>query len=251
MRYQLRYAPMPARVPGGGAGGERGRGQRAGSATLPAMLARAAVLIAVLAVVAAAWWLGWLDRIEAESVQELLRESGPWGPALYVVGFALVEPLGVPGLVFIIPASFVWPLPVAFALSWVGSIGAGIVGFGFARWVARDFVQRHLPERFHRFDRQLERHALRAVILVRLVFFLAPPAHWVLGVSRVPLGTFVAGSAIGFAPGVALMTVAGPAVVAFWQSVERPGLWIGLGVLACALALRALRRGQRGERRRG
>ena len=205
------------------------------------MVARAAVLAAIVALVCAAWWGGWFDLLDAERVRSLLTESGAWGPVLYVASFALIEPLGAPGILFIIPASFVWPLAVAFALSWIASIGAGIVGFSFARWIARDFVQRHLPDRFNRFDRQLAERALLGVIVVRLVFFLAPPAHWVLGVSRVPFGTFVLGTAIGFAPGVALMTVAGPALVEFWNSVERPGLWIGLAVLVFAIGRRVIR----------
>ncbi len=205
------------------------------------MVTRAAVLAAVVALVCTAWWGGWFDQLDAERVRSLLTESGAWGPVLYVASFALIEPLGAPGIIFIIPASFVWPLSVAFALSWIASVCAGIVGFSFARWVARDFVQRHLPDRFRRFDHQIAERPLLAVIVVRLVFFLAPPAHWVLGVSRVPLGTFVMGTAIGFAPGVALMTVAGPALVEFWSSVERPGLWIGLAVLVFALIRRAIR----------
>ncbi|MBW2281535.1 MAG: TVP38/TMEM64 family protein [Deltaproteobacteria bacterium] len=211
------------------------------------MVARLLVLAAVVALVGAAWWGGAFDRLDAERVRALLAESGAWGPVLYVASFALLEPLGAPGILFILPASFVWPLGAAFALSWIASVCAGIVGFGFARWIARDFVQRHLPERFHRFDRQLAERALRTVIIVRLVFFLAPPAHWVLGVSRVPFGTFVLGSAIGFAPGVALMTVAGPAVVEFWNSVERPGLWIALAVLIFAVGRRVVRRFRSGR----
>jgi uncharacterized membrane protein YdjX (TVP38/TMEM64 family) len=206
------------------------------------MLARLAALVALVAAVALAWWGGWFEALDAERVRSLLTESGAWGPVLYIVCFALVEPLGVPALLFIIPAAFVWPLPVAFAFSWIAAVGAGIAGFGFARWIARDLVQRHLPARFHRFDRQLTERALLTVIVVRLVFFLAPPAHWVLGVSRVPFGTFVLGTAIGFAPGVALMTVAGPALVEFWNSVERPGLWIGLALLAVVVGRRGIRR---------
>ncbi len=205
------------------------------------MVARAAVLGAVVALLCAAWWGGWFGQLDVERVRSLLTESGAWGPVLYVAFFALIEPLGAPGIIFIIPASFVWPLPVAFVLSWIASVGAGIVGFSFARWIARDFVQRHLPDRFNRFDRQLAERALLAVIVVRLVFFLTPPAHWVLGVSRVPFGSFVLGTAIGFAPGVALMTVAGPALVEFWNSVERPGLWIGLAVLVFAIGRRVIR----------
>jgi uncharacterized membrane protein YdjX (TVP38/TMEM64 family) len=202
------------------------------------MVLRIALLLAVVALGLASWQLGWLEAVDAETLVERLRGAGPWGPVLYVGIFALIEPIGVPGIVFVIPASFVWPIWLAFLLSWVGAVGAGIVGFAFARFVAQDWVGRHLPEGLRRYDDRLAERGLATVILVRVLFFLWPPAHWVLGVSSVRFGTFVIGSAIGFLPGIAALTLAGPALVELWQSVDRPGLWIGGALIAFVIIRR-------------
>jgi uncharacterized membrane protein YdjX (TVP38/TMEM64 family) len=137
----------------------------------------------------------------------------------------------------VIPAGMIWPKLEAFALSLLGSVLAGSVGFGFARFLARDWVARHLPARFRRFDELLARRGLEAVILVRVVFFLTPPAHWVLGLSKVRYSTFLLGSAIGFLPGIAALTFLGGGLVE-WLRQRPPWTWalvigvIGAGVIA-------------------
>lgn len=146
-------------------------------------------------------------------MSDALAGLGSWGYLAFVLGFALSEPFGAPGILFILPAALVWPKWLAFVLSLVGSVGAGIVGFGFARYVARDWVERRLPARLRRYDERLAEHGLRTVIVVRLTLFLFPPAHWLLGLSRVRFAPFVIGSAIGFVPGVATLAFLGGGLV--------------------------------------
>jgi uncharacterized membrane protein YdjX (TVP38/TMEM64 family) len=206
------------------------------------------VLLVVVAIaVLIAWRTGIFEAFrDPERVKALLLAWGPWGRVVYVVSFALIEPLGVPGLVFVIPAGMIWPTPEAFALSLLGSVLAGSVGFGFARFLARDWVERRLPARFRRFDELLARRGLEAVILVRVVFFLAPPAHWVLGLSKVRYSAFLLGSAIGFVPGIAALTFLGAGLVE-WLLLRPWWTWalivcvIGAIVVAqCVLTRRAV-----------
>ena len=199
------------------------------SAGVPASAAprwkKLVVLGAVALVVAVGWRAGVFDVFhDPERVRALLISWGAWGWVLYVVAFALIEPLGVPGVVFVIPAGMIWPKPLAFALSLAGATLAGSVGFGFARFLARDWVERRLPPRFRRFDERLAERGLEAVNLVRVLFFLAPPAHWVLGLSKVRYSTFVLGSVIGFVPGIAGLTFVGGNVVE-WLLGQPRWLW--------------------------
>ena len=168
----------------------------------------------------------------------MLLDLGIWAPILYVLGFSLLEPFFVPGIAFMIPGAFVWSFPELFALSWLGSIGAGVVGFGFARHLGREYVEQHLPDRFRKYDQKLANRGLRTVILVRLTLFLAPPAHWLLGLSRVDFGRFVLGTAIGFLPGIAALTY----VVVFvggtlgdWFGAQPREVWIAAGAAVVLL----------------
>ncbi len=206
---------------------------------------RTALLLAVASALGAAWYAGAFEHLSAENLRAGLAAAGPLAPLVYVAAFALLEPFGAPGIAFVIPASLIWSPGLAFLLSWLGAIGAGALGFGFARWIGRDWVERRLPDRLRRYDARLAENGLATVIAVRLLFFLAPPAHWALGASRVPFPTFLLGSAIGFIPGIALLTLAGPRALAIAGSLEHPGLWLAGAVALAAAARFAWRRAKR------
>jgi uncharacterized membrane protein YdjX (TVP38/TMEM64 family) len=138
---------------------------------------------------------------------------------------------------------------VLFTLSWLGSIGAGITGFSFARYLGRGYVERHVPDRLRVYDQRLAERGLRTVIVVRLTLFLMPPAHWLLGLSQVRFRSFVLGTAIGFLPGIALTTY----IVVFvggtlgdWLTSRPTGFWIaaaaGLGAVIALRRWLAIRR---------
>lgn len=185
------------------------------------------------------WWSGALDILtDADRMKILLVESGPLGPLGYVLAFALIEPLGVPGILFIGPATTVWPYWTVVGLSVAGAVGAGIVSYVAARWFLRDWVQEHLSSRIRRFTRNAEQRPLRTVILVRLVFFLAAPAHWALGVSNIRFVPFVVGSAIGFAPPMLALVYGTETLTAYLQE-HGPDRWVAAGAAAIAIALLA------------
>jgi uncharacterized membrane protein YdjX (TVP38/TMEM64 family) len=204
---------------------------------------RVALLVVAVACIAALHATGMLDVWgEPERAKAMLLDMRGWGYLLYVGCFALLEPFGIPGAAFVLSAGLVWSTPVAFTLSLVGGVGAGIVGFSVARFLARDWISARLPQRFRRFDDRIAQRGLMTVILVRLVFFLAPPSHWVLGLSNVRFATFVFGTAIGVLPGMALLTLAG-ALGGEWLAGQQPIVW-GLALVAVTawLAARRFRR---------
>lgn len=189
-------------------------------------------LPAALLLVAGAWQAGLLDWItEPDRLRDLLRNSGSLGPLLYVLAFALIEPFGVPGLVFIGPATQIWPYWTVVALSIVGATGAGLVAYVAAHWFARDWVQARLSDRIRRFTDGAEARPLRTVILVRSLFFLAAPAHWALGVSKIRLAPFLIGSMIGFAPPMILFVYVLDQAIDLMEG-QRPGVWIAVALVA-------------------
>ena len=211
------------------------------------MEARARIVVLLVVAVAGigAYVSGAGEFLEVDRFVALLRSLGIWGPVLYVALFSLLEPFGVFGIVFVAPGSLVWDWSTLFLLTWLGSIGAGVVGFTFARSIGRDFVSRHLPERLRRFDERLATQGLRTTIMIRLIFFITPPAHWVLGLSQVRFGTFVLGTAIGFLPGIALFTLLGKSAVDAMRSQSGwlPVL-IGIAVVGSVFVYRRLTSGR-------
>ena len=185
-----------------------------------------AVLI-VIVIVAVAVMLN--QTISASDVEAFLVERGWLGPLVFVVTMWILQPLLLPGPVFMVPASLVWSAPAAIALSWVGNIGASFIAFAFARWVARDWAQQRLTDRLRAWDGRVEHGGVREVALLRLFTGQITPADWLLGVSSVRLTPFFVGTAIGIIPSVVLVVLVG-ASVGDWLFAE-PSRWGGLLVV--------------------
>lgn len=191
-----------------------------------------------------AYRLGILARLsEPVTLAHALVEMGAWGYVAFVVAYALLQPFGVPGTIFIVAAPLLWPWPTAFALSMTGTMLASIVGFSFARFVAKDWVSARIPSRFRTYEASLERSAFRSVVVLRLVFWMPQALHFFLGVSRVPFWTHVWGSLVGYVPPLLLVSVLGSRMFDASGKLQ-PGAWPIMGAmlvvsLAIAWAARA------------
>jgi len=141
-----------------------------------------------------------------EQLAHSMRALGVWGYVAFVVAYAVFQPFGVPGTVFVIAAPLIWPWPIAFALSMVGTMSASVIGFSFARFVARDWVAQRIPERFAKHDRAIERHGFQTVFFLRLIFWMPQVLHSFLGVSKVRFSTHFWGSLLGYIPPLLLLS---------------------------------------------
>ena len=195
----------------------------------------AAVLLAI-ALVVVAQRLG-LFHIASEParVKEALVGLGGWGYVAFLVSYTLLQPFGVPGTVFVFAAPLIWPWPVAFALSMVGTLAASCVGFSFARFVARDWVAEKVPARFRAYDEALEKRAFLTVFTLRFIFWMPQVLHTFLGLSRVPFWTHFWGSAAGYFVPLLVTSYFGPKAVDALLAAP-PSTWAALGVAAVAIA---------------
>src|SRR5688572_18949257 len=82
---------------------------------------------------------------EPKVLADSLVAMGIWGYVAFVLTYTWLQPFGVPGTIFIVAAPLIWPWQTAFALSMVGTMAASVVGFVFARYVARDTIAKRIP----------------------------------------------------------------------------------------------------------
>lgn len=198
---------------------------------------RIALLVALPLAALTAWLAGAFDRADPATLAALLRESGPWGPMLFVVSLALANGLGLPAVLFVLTAVAVWPPIQAFLLLWIGAIGAGLVGYVFARGLGRAWVEPRLPLFLRNLDERAARHELRTVIFVRMALYLLGPSHWALGLSSIRPTPLLVGSIVGFVPLSALWAFAGGGLLAELREGRGRG-WIALlVVIVLALVL--------------
>ena len=138
-----------------------------------------------------------------------------------------------------VAAPLIWPWPVAFALSMIGTMAASVVGFSFARFVARDWVAARIPNRFRKFDTALEQHAFRTVFTLRLIFWMPQVLHGFLGVSKVPFWTHFWGSLFGYIPPLFMVSFFASEVFEATGQLK-PGAWMimgGMFIMSLTVAL--------------
>jgi uncharacterized membrane protein YdjX (TVP38/TMEM64 family) len=204
----------------------------------PKTAVRVAAVVGVIAALAIAYRLGVLGRFaDPGSVARMLVDLGVWGYVAFVGAYAAFQPFGIPGTAFVLAAALIWPWPIAFALSMAGTMAASVVGFSFARLVARDWVARMIPARFRKYDEALAARAFATVFVLRLVFWMPPLLHAFFGVSRVGFWTHFWGSLAGYVVPLFLMSYFGQKI--FDALKDAPaGVWIALGI-AVAVAVTA------------
>lgn len=191
------------------------------------------LLIGVVAALAlAAFATGAYEHLSPERLRGLIRDAGAFGPLLIVALFVVLQPLGVPGAIFLLVIVSLWPFEVALALNYAGAVGAGMAGFALARYLGRDAVSSRMPGRLREWDERLSDRGIPVVVSFRAMFFLNPASHWALGLSRVPTATAAVGTAIGFAPWVLLWTWFGAEIID-WLASQTLGIVV---VVALALA---------------
>jgi uncharacterized membrane protein YdjX (TVP38/TMEM64 family) len=234
-------------------GRDRRRGAIYGGRTLPPSrrIPPRALRIALLALVAGILLLaqryGVFHRFASPArVAQTLVDSGGWGYLTFVVAYGALNPVGVPGTVFVLAATLIWPWPVAFGLSMVGTMAASVNGFVLNRLILREWISRLIPARFRKYDEALATRAFVTVFFLRLVFWMPPLLHAFFGVSKVRFWTHFWGSLAGYVLPLFLLTFFGPRVFDALKSIPL-ATWIELGAaaaaaVAIALSLRLLRR---------
>ena len=200
---------------------------------------RVAAVVLVVAMLVIAQREGVFRQFgDLESMTQTLRALGAWGYVAFILAYAAFQPFGIPGTAFVLAAPLIWPWPTAFALSMVGTMAASVVGFSFARFVARDWLSRVVPQRFRKYDDVLARRAFTTVFVLRLVFWMPPLLHAFFGVSKVRFWTHFWASFAGYLLPLFLMSFFGQRV--FDAMKHAPlGVWLALaaGVLVIAAAL--------------
>jgi len=174
--------------------------------------------------------------VDPSGIANLLRGLGGWGYVVFLVAYTVMQPFGFPGTLFVTAAPLIWPWPVALALSMTGTMAASVVGFSFARFVARDWLERHLPARFHKYDDALAKRAFTTVVVLRFIFWMPQMLHTFLGLSKVSFWTHFWGSLVGYAIPLFLLSYFGQKLFDLMQATP-PSVWVLLTLGAALLAV--------------
>jgi uncharacterized membrane protein YdjX (TVP38/TMEM64 family) len=180
-------------------------------------------------VVGAIFFTGAVDFVrDRERFVSAIRDAGVWGPLAYVALMTALVAVGVPGVLFVIPAATIWPDPTAITLFLCGGLAASMVRFTFVRSIGRAWVEERLPERFRRWDLRLSRGGVGTVVVMRLLFNMAAPADWLIALSRIGTRDFVIGTIIGRIPIAVALVIVGGALLDRLTQVSGAALVVAL-----------------------
>lgn len=162
---------------------------------------------------------GWLDSVH-----------GPLALPAATAAFAALAFLGVPQFMLIAAAVVAFGPVRGFAYSWVGTMVSALVGFYLGRLAGAKTLERLSSESVRRFTELVGRNGFLASLIVRLV----PSAPFIVvnmaaGVTPMRVSRFIAGTALGIVPKIALTAFAGASIV---QAMRGEGghalLWLAL-----------------------
>jgi uncharacterized membrane protein YdjX (TVP38/TMEM64 family) len=157
-----------------------------------------------------------------------------WAPAAAIALFAVFATAGVPQIVLITALVAAFGPWAGLFYSWTGKMIACSVGFAVGRKFGARLLARHASERVAEVMRQLARRGFWASAMIRLV----PTVPSVLvniaaGATPIRFRDFLAGTAIGSLPKMALMAFGGHAAMV---AMHANSLW-AWAALALILAL--------------
>jgi uncharacterized membrane protein YdjX (TVP38/TMEM64 family) len=165
---------------------------------------------------------------------------GAWGAVAFIVFYAGATVLMAPGSVLTLAAGALFGLARGVLYVWLGAMLGALSAFLLGRYLARNWVARKLTAypTFAAIDRGVANEGWKIVMLVRLspVFPFAL-VNYGFGLTQVPLGQYLAASAVGMIPGammyVYIGSLAHAGVSGHGLGVFRTVLY-GVGLLATA-----------------
>jgi phosphatidylserine/phosphatidylglycerophosphate/cardiolipin synthase-like enzyme/uncharacterized membrane protein YdjX (TVP38/TMEM64 family) len=200
----------------------------------------AAIPLAFLAL-AVAWQFPPLSKIASpDEVSPMLQAlaAEPWAPLLvigvYIVGGLVAFPVLL--LIAATAAAFGPILGLAYALA--GSLASAVVTYAIGVALGRDTLRAVIGPRLKRVQRHIVNGGVLAIAAIRLVP-IAPftVVNLVAGASEIRLGAFVAGTILGLAPGLILMSALGHQLMRIIRGPSVTDIVVLAGVIVLWLAL--------------
>jgi uncharacterized membrane protein YdjX (TVP38/TMEM64 family) len=182
---------------------------------------RAALRFALLVLLlggafAAVRWTPLRDLLTAERLQQMLAHlrGAWWSPLVHValcVGFGAV---GVPATPFLLAGAAIFGALWGTLWNWIGILAASLAGFALARLLGREFVERIGGAKVRRAEQVVHRRGFWPLIAIRFLPIPFALVNAAAGVGGVRLPKFLAASAIGLLPPIAILTYFAAALLA-------------------------------------
>ena len=208
------------------------------SKTLPRLLIGLGLGIGLVLVV-----LFVRERFTVAQIEHWVGRLGWWAPAIYLVLWLLVPVLCLPGSPLGLTAGALFGPVWGSLYTLVGATAGATLAFLVARYLAGEWVARRTSGRPGRIMQGVEAEGWRFVAFVRLVpLFPFNLLNYALGLTRIPLPSYVVATFLGMLPGTVAyvyLGYAGREALAGAPGLVSKGL-VALGLLVAVTLVPAM-----------
>jgi uncharacterized membrane protein YdjX (TVP38/TMEM64 family) len=164
---------------------------------------------------------GALDGIDSIQIKNWIVASGLWGPCVFILLLAVLQPFYVSVYLFLLAAVAIWGPWIALPICWLGIQGACLWPYLITRHLISvdGAPSNRVPERARPYLERINERGLSAVIVTRLVFYTATPIQWCYGLTPVKPRDFVLGTGLGTIPMTVLTLFVGEAGISWWRAL--------------------------------
>ncbi|GAB3557797.1 hypothetical protein GCM10027405_03210 [Arthrobacter alkaliphilus] len=181
------------------------------------------------------------------TVEEVQRyfTGTPWGPAVFILGYAALTLSPVPKTVLSIGAGVVFGFAGGVGVVVAAALLGAMAAFWLGRCLGREAVEIYTGARVGKLDEVLRRRGFVAIVAVRLVPVLPFTAiNYLAGLTSVAWWPYLLGTALGILPGTVSYVTLGAFGLQFGWQVQAALAVLGLLTLAgLVVAVRKRRKG--------
>jgi uncharacterized membrane protein YdjX (TVP38/TMEM64 family) len=167
------------------------------------------LLLLVAALFSIQHHFGLRASVSLEALRTRIAAQGPRGALLFIATCVLCMLLHLPETLVIAAGGVLFGPLRGFLYGWIATLLGASLTFCVSRYFLRDALQTSVLLRYDRL-RALDEHAARngflTVLVARVFLPLLPTLNWVFGPTRVRVLDYVAGTALGTIPGLAVIT---------------------------------------------
>ena len=170
---------------------------------------RRLVLLAVL-LAGIACAVIWRSYLSVPQIQAFVLGMGQWGPAVFVLLYAIGPAFLVPGLPFDLVAGILFGPIWGTVYALLGSTLGATIAFLAARTVGRDWTEEKLSGPLRKLKQGVDKGGWEFVAFVRLVPVIPfNLLNYALGLTRIRVAPYVLASFVFMAPATAVYVYAG------------------------------------------
>ena len=200
-----------------------------------------ALALGLLAVVAAAYFTGFIDYLGVDNLNMLrdwINDFGTIAPVVFIAIYTVAVVAFLPATPLTLLAGLIFGAGWGTLWTWIGATLGSTLAFLVGRYAARGLVDswKENNERVRKLDEGVEKHGWRMLLITRLVpVFPFSLQNYVYGLTKIGLGTYVLLTAVCIVPGAAVYTFAGGSLAAAQKNLTTTFLYLGIAAVLFVL----------------